>query len=249
MAYKKMKLFYGGAKRSTWCEFYDGPALMAADSLQAGGLMNVKEYKVGNGSFSHTLKFKGKDSPDFYGISLESDNGVMVDNIALRGSSGTFFYQINNSQLKQFYEYLNVKLIILQFGGNALPAIENAEKAANFANYIKYQISLVKKMAPDASIIFIGPSDMSIKVGTDYVTYPHLEALRNELRRVVLESDCAFFDLYDCMGGKNSMPGWVEQRLAATDYTHFSPQGARKIATLFYSELIKEYNLYLKTKN
>ncbi|WP_317898195.1 GDSL-type esterase/lipase family protein [Aurantibacillus circumpalustris] len=249
MTYKKLKLFYGAAKKRTWCEFYDGPALMAADSLDTGGLMRVKEYKVGNGSFTHTLKFRGKTSPDFYALSLESDNGVMVDNIALRGSSGTFFHLTNNSQLKQFYEYLNVKLIILQFGGNSLPAIENDDMAVNYSNYIKYQISLIKKMAPEASIIFIGPSDMSIKNGTEYITYPYLETMRDALRKVVLESDCAFFDMYDCMGGKNSMPEWVEKKLAATDYTHFSPQGARKIATLFYSELIKEYNAYLKTRN
>lgn len=249
LAYKKVKLFYGGARKRTWCEVYDGPALIAADSLEAGGILRMKEYAVGNGSNTHILKFKGKDSPDFYAMSLETETGVMVDNIALRGSSGTFFHQINNSQLKQFYDYLNVKLIILQFGGNSLPAISDKEMAINFSNYIKYQISLIKKMAPNASILFIGPSDMSIKEGTNYVTYPYLETMRNALKKVVLDSDCAFFDMYDAMGGKNSMPAWVEQKLAATDYTHFSPQGARKIATLFYSELIKEYNLYLKTIN
>jgi hypothetical protein len=45
------------------------------------------------------------------------------------------------------------------------------------------------------------------------------------------------------------MPGWVEQKLAATDYTHFSPQGARKMATLLYTALINEYNAYLRNKN
>jgi len=249
MAYKKLKLFYGGAQKRTWCEVYDGPALIAADSLEAGGIMRMKEYNVGNGSFAHTLKFTGKDSPDFYAISLESDNGVMVDNIALRGSSGTFFHQINSAQLKQFYDYLNVRLVILQFGGNSLPAINSPDMAINYSNYIKYQISLVKKLAPDASILFVGPSDMSIKEGTEYITYPYLETMRDALRKAVLDSDCAFFDMYDSMGGKNSMASWVDQKLAATDYTHFSPQGARKIATLLYSELIKEYNLYLKTKN
>jgi len=40
----------------------------------------------------------------------------------------------------------------------------------------------------------------------------------------------------------------VDQKLAATDYIHFSPQGARKIATLFYSAIINEYNTYLKNR-
>jgi lysophospholipase L1-like esterase len=89
---------------------------------------------------------------------------------------------------------------------------------------------------------------MSVKSGTDYVTHPQLENTRDALKKVALETGCAFFDMYDCMGGSNSMASWVDQKLAATDYIHFSPQGARKIATLFYSALISEYNAYLKTK-
>ncbi len=246
--YKKVKLFYGGAQTKTWCEFYDGPALSGADSLEAGGYLKMKEYNVGIGSLSHEFKFKGKDSPDFYAVSLESETGVMVDNIALRGSSGTFYHQINSAQLKQFYDYFNVKLIILQFGGNALPSIKDATMAVNYAGYLRGQISIVKKLAPQASIIFIGPADMSVKEGTEYVTHPQLENTRDAIKKAVLESGCAFFDMYDCMGGKNSMPSWVDEKLAATDYIHFSPQGARKIATLCYSAIINEYNSYLKTK-
>jgi lysophospholipase L1-like esterase len=248
MNYSRLRLFYGGASASTWCEFYDGPALVSADSLTRGGTFNVKEFPVVKGSNDHTLKFRGKDSPDFYGISLEGDKGVIVDNIALRGSSGTFFHQVNNAQLREFYSYLNVRFIILQFGGNSLPSIKDDEMAVNYGNYIRYQISLLKKMAPSASILFIGPSDMSIKQGTEYVTYPMLERTRDEIRKAVLETGCAFFDMYDAMGGYNSMASWVEQKLAATDYTHFSPQGARRIATLLYSALIREYNQYLSKK-
>ncbi len=246
LGYKKLKLFYGGAQRKTWCEFYDGPALSGADSLMDGGNFNVKEFAVTPGSSQHELKFKGKDSPDFYAMSLESPTGIYVDNIAQRGSSGTFFQRLNYGQLKSFYDHLNVKLIILQYGGNALPAIKSKENAINFANYFKGQILLVKKLAPGASILFIGPADMSVKEGTEYVTHPYLEDTRNALKNVVLEMGCAYFDMYDCMGGKNSMPTWVSEKLAAEDYIHFSPQGARKMATLIYSSLLFNYNAYLK---
>lgn len=249
MAYKKLKLFYGGAQAGTWCEFYDGPALISADSLESGGYFRVKEYGVGQGSNVHTFRFSGKDSPDFYAISLESESGIYVDNIPLRGSSGTFFHLINNAQLKAFYDYLNVKLIILQFGGNVMPSIKDAQMAANFGDYMRYQLSIIRKLAPNASILFIGPSDMSVKQGTDYVTTPFLEETRNAIKKAALDYDCAFFDMYDCMGGRNSMPLWVDQKLAATDYTHLSPQGARKIATLLYTALMNEYNSYLRAAN
>lgn len=249
LLYKKLKLFYGGAQSKTWCEFYDGPALITADSLEIGGYMKIKNYEVGRESNNHRFKFVGRDSPDFYAISLESDNGIMVDNIPLRGSSGTFFHQINAAQLKSFYDYLNVKLIILQFGGNVLPSVKDATMAANYGDYFRYQLSIVKKLAPDASILFIGPADMSVKQGTSYVTTPFLEETRDAIKKAVLDNGAAYFDMYDCMGGRNSMPIWVEQKMAATDYIHFSPQGARKIATLFYTALIKEYNNYLNQKN
>jgi lysophospholipase L1-like esterase len=44
------------------------------------------------------------------------------------------------------------------------------------------------------------------------------------------------------------MPSWVnaEPELARPDYTHFSPRGAKLVASMFYNALILEYNNYLK---
>jgi lysophospholipase L1-like esterase/flavodoxin len=247
-AYKKIKLFYGGAQNKTYVELYENGSLNTTDSLNAGGNFNIKEFTLNQSALLQEFKFKGKDSPDFYGVSLEGNKGVMVDNFGLRGSSGTFFNQINYGQLKQFYDYLNSKLIILQFGGNALPYMTTKEQADNFGTYLKAQILTIKKLAPEASILVIGPADMSVKVGANYETHPQLENLRDAIKRNAFETDCAFFDMYNCMGGKNSMLSWVEQGIGAKDYIHFSSGGARKIAVLLYSSLISDYNTFTKSK-
>jgi len=246
-SYKKLKLFYGGSQYRTYAEFYENGTLNQADSLQAGGNFNIREYTLNSKPLLQEFRFKGKDSPDFYGLSLESETGVMVDNMGLRGSSGTFFNQINYGQLKSFYDYLNVKFIILQFGGNALPYIKEKSQTDNFGKFLSSQIQTIKKIAPQASILVIGPADMSVKEGADYVTHPQLESLRDAIRKAAFDNNCAFFDMYDCMGGRNSMVSWVDQKIAATDYIHFSSGGARKIATLLYSALINDYNTYKKT--
>lgn len=246
-AYNKLKMFYGGAKTKVLCEFYDGGVFKASDSLNVGGNFNIKEYAVTPGSLNHEFQFSGVDSPDFYGVSLEGNRGVMVDNVGLRGSSGTFFNQINYGQLKQFYDHLNVRLVILQFGGNTLPYLKDKAMADNFGGYLKAQIATIKKIAPNASILVIGPADMSVKEGTEYVTHPLLEDLRDAIRKAAFDMDCAFFDMYDCMGGRNSMVSWVEAGIAAKDYIHFSPGGARKIATLLYSSLINDYNTFVRS--
>ena len=79
------------------------------------------------------------------------------------------------------------------------------------------------------------------------ITHPLLEDLRNAIRKAAFDMDCAFFDMYDCMGGRNSMVSWVEAGIAAKDYIHFSPGGARKIATLLYSSLINDYNTFVRS--
>jgi lysophospholipase L1-like esterase len=247
-AYKKIKLFYGGAQTKTHVELYENGTLNTSDSLVAGGNFNIKEFNLNQGALLQEFKFKGKDSPDFYGVSLEGGKGVMVDNFGLRGSSGTFFNQINFGQLKQFYDYLNTKLIILQFGGNSLPYITTKEQAYAFGSYLKAQINIIKKLSPQASILVIGPADMSVKVGAGYETHAQLEDLRDAIKKAAFDSDCAFFDMYSCMGGRNSMLAWVEQGIGAKDYIHFSSGGARKIAVLLYSSLMSDYNQFVKNR-
>ena len=247
-AYKKIKLFYGGAQTKTHVELYENGTLNSSDSLLVGGNFNIKEFNLNQGPLLHEFKFKGKDSPDFYGVSLEGGKGVMVDNFGLRGSSGTFFNQINFNQLKSFYDHLNTKLIILQFGGNALPYITSKEQADAFGSYLRAQIIIIKKLVPQASILVIGPADMSVKVGADYETHPQLENLRDAIKKAAFDTDCAFFDMYNCMGGRNSMLTWVEEGIGAKDYIHFSSVGARKIAVLLYSSLMSDYNGFVKSK-
>ena len=193
-----------------------------------------------------TISFNGSDSPDVYGISLEGSNGVVMDNIPLRGSSGTIFSKQDATLLGNMYAALSPNLIIMEFGGNTIPYTKSDDGAVKYGKWFKSQINYMKRRNPNAAIIVIGPGDMSIKEGTEFVTYPYLEAVRDAMKDAALNSGCVFWDMYEVMGGKNSMPKWVEAEpsLAASDYIHFSPKGAKKIAEEFSVKLFNMYNEY-----
>lgn len=248
-SYNKVKLFYASTRKKTQIQFIENDVLKNTDTLSTKGNFNIKQFDLSQVPNTFEIKFQGKDSPDIFGLSLEGDGGVMVDNFGLRGSSGTFFNQMNLQHLKLFYDYLNTKFIILQFGGNTMPNILDKTMAANFGDFLRAQINAIRKIAPNVSILVIGPADMSIKDGDMYVTYPLLEDVRDAIRLAAFQTNCAFFDMYDCMGGRNSMVSWVDQGIAATDYIHFSPAGARKIAVLLYSALMNDYNNFIQKKN
>ncbi len=192
------------------------------------------------------IKFKGKESPDIFGISLEGTNGVVMDNIPLRGSSGTLFTRQDEDLLRQMYKSLSPNMIILEFGGNTVPYIKYNKQIKDYGSWFKQQINYLKRINPNTAILVIGPGDMSVKDKTEFVTEPLLEDIRDALKDAALSSDCLFWDMYEGMGGRNSMPLWVktEPALGASDYIHFTPKGAVKISQIFIKELYKMYDAY-----
>jgi hypothetical protein len=97
----------------------------------------------------------------------------------------------------------------------------------------------------------MGVSDMSRKVESHYESYPNIEKIRNAQRQAAFKANCAFWDTYEAMGGKNSMPSWVfsDPPLARKDFTHFTYKGSVVIAKMFYKALMNEYNKYLQNNS
>lgn len=242
--FNKVTVWYGQSKESVKVKFFNNNELINEQVLDSKDILDKKTFAVKNND-EVMFELEGSESPYIYGISLESfDNGVYVDNISLRGSSGTFFHQIDKNLLKRFVEELNVSLIILQFGGNVMPMIDSEEKAKQYGDYINYQLKVIKNICPQIPVLFVGPSDMSVNINGVMQTHPHLESVIGYIKQAVFKNGYAFFDMYRAMGGRNSMPVWVQENIAAKDYVHFSPAGARKMAMLIYYSLMKDLQTY-----
>ncbi len=190
---------------------------------------------------------KGNKAPELYGVALDSKKGITFDNIPLRGSSGIEFSRIPKAHLRKQFETLNVKFLILQFGVNIVP---NPLPDYKFYEDLFYeQLMFLKSIRPDISILVVGVSDMSRNIGGNYESYPNIEKIRNAQKNASFKAKCAFWDLYEAMGGKNSMPSWVFAKptpLANKDFTHFTPKGAELVAEMLYKALLTEYDLYHK---
>ena len=181
---------------------------------------------------------------EIYGLMLDGGGGVSVDNIAMRGVSGTLFTSIERQTLAPFFSQQNVSLIILQYGGNSVPYLRDSRGISNYKRQLMAQIALFRQMSPASRILFIGPSDMATADGEEMKTYPRLPEIVDSLRAAALESGVAFWNMYRAMGGRGSMVRWVEAnpQLAGEDYIHFTPRGSRKMAEL----LCQTFDFYYK---
>jgi len=195
--------------------------------------------------------FKGPDSPEVQSILLDGNSGVYVDNIALRGSNGNIFKRIDYRDISSQIADLQTKLIILQFGGNSVPYVTTSEQAKDYASYFGAQIKFLKKMAPDASFLVIGPSDMSTSIDGEFQTWPGIPLVRDAMKEIAFAEGCGYWDMFEVMGGTNSMVSWVQSDppYAGTDYTHFTPLGARKMAEFLYKSIQAEYDAWHASAN
>lgn len=245
--FKKFRLFYGNNTKSVVIQIFAGNQLIDFTSLSPTEF-GIYSATIPNDPNEITVKFIGADSPDVYAVAFDNSKGIAVDNIPTRGASGTFFTKIDFNHLKKSYDALNVGLVILEFGGNTLPYLKDSAACEKYGKYYLSQIYRIQRLIPGVPIIVIGVADMSKKEKTEFVSYPLLEKLQSELKKAAFTAGAGFWDMYQAMGGKNSMSAWVDAKppLAAPDYTHFTSKGANVIANMFYNALIREYNEWKK---
>jgi len=241
-----LKIFYGNIKRSFQVEVeFDN------QSTQDFAYLLEKDFDLVTFNMpqdwqSWKMNMNAEENFEIYGIAMDCPSGIAVDNIAFRGSSGTEFKRFSKKVLSSQIQFLNVKLIIVQFGVNIVPYVRKDYRY--FEEQFYKQLVFLKENTPNIPILVVGVSDMAKKENGEFLSYPNIELIRDAQRRAAFKSGCAFWDLFEAMGGENSIPSWVRASpaLASPDYTHFTPQGADIVAEMLYEAIMYEYQKFRK---
>jgi|YelNatPaOPRAMG01_1025707.scaffolds.fasta_scaffold00094_10 lysophospholipase L1-like esterase len=238
-SFSLVRIFYSNAKNSSIKYSFDGTAEQTA-VLKPGNAVQELILKAPNGA-AHSIKIitTMADQAYFYGVSLENGNGVYVDNFPWRGNTGLGFTNISESSLKQFGKLLNYKLLLLSFGANETSF--GSGDNSWYENQMVKVINNLKKAFPETSIILLGVGDRAIKRGTRFVTDPAVPALIKTQESIASKTGIAFWNLFEAMGGQNSMEAWVKANLCLMDYTHPSLKGAQKIGNMIAEAIIDAY--------
>ncbi len=242
--FKSLRLFYSGAEAPAAIECAaDGREPVFVD-LEPGDEIKQAVLKFDPPARRIKLTVRGRNAFPVYGAFWDGEGGLQVDNFALRGNSGLALAEIPAGVLQEFDRLLDYRLIILHFGTNVTSPDQQ--------DYSWYRAGMAKVVRhfqaafPNASILLIGAGDRSYKADTEYMTIPTVPLLVETQRRAAADTGAAFWDLYEAMGGLNSMVGWVNHNpvLAALDYTHLSAAGSRRVAEFLYNALMVRFKTY-----
>jgi hypothetical protein len=107
-------------------------------------------------------------------------------------------------------------------------------------------INNLKKAFPEASFLLMSVSDRSSNSRGKFETMNAIPAMRNAQRMIAQETKIAFWDMFEAMGGENSMVRFVMAKpaLAAKDYTHLNFKGGKKLAGSLVKSLLYSHELH-----
>lgn len=247
-SFSTVKIFYKDSKKSCSAKYSFNDSGLKTFNLKEGS--EVKETILNyDNAKSIKLEFNGCGKTLFYGVSLENGNGIYVDNFPVKGNSGASLYDIHEDVLKDFSNLLNYKLILINFGLNILSPTHD-----NYEWYEKRMIKVInhfKKAFPETSFLIISVGDKGIKKGSRFISDPGIQKLIEAQKNIAKKTNTAFWNLFEAMGGKNSINDWVNAGppLAYKDYAHLSYEGGKAAADLLTNALMKEYENFKNMQN
>ena len=243
--FNRVALHYGECNYPIAIKVYNNGALIQQDSLVTDGAYHKYNINLPSTPTDLKIELSGKVSADFYGLTLDRGTGVQIDNVAMRGASGTLFTRNNNTTYTQMFKALDPKVVIMQYGGNSVPYLKDSTGVRRYAKRMLSQIKWIKRKKPSISVLFIGPTDLSTSVNGEMVTYDLLPYLNETLKETCTQNGVAYWNMFNAMGGANSMPVWVEEKLAGKDYVHFTPKGTRYISEILFMALYLDLKSHL----
>ena len=211
----------------------------SAQDLQSDG--DSVQQRQNISSLSYTVSNIGSATL-LYGVALEPATGVVVDNFSMRGSAGYTLSQIPAATLAQFAAQRPYDLIVVHFGLN----VANS-KQGNYSGYIKQMgqaIDHLRQAYPQAAILVVSMPDRDQRTDAGLRTMRGVEQLVAYQQLMASEHGISFFNLFQAMGGRESMKNLVDRGLANKDYTHINFKGGRHLARFLFDAMMAGYHSY-----
>ena len=127
-----------------------------------------------------------------------------------------------------------------------MPMISGPKSISSYMVELDKQIKYFKEVAPQATILFIGPADMGKSYNGKVTTWKGLPELNDSIKALALRNDVAYWDMFHVMGGESSMAQYVKHRppLGSPDHIHFTFLGAQEIGDNLAKSLITYHDFY-----
>jgi lysophospholipase L1-like esterase len=176
-----------------------------------------------------------------YGVSIEGESGVVLDNFSFRGVTGLELTKLDPAFLRSMTATQPYDLVVLEYGTNVL---YNPDQVAQDWYYGKMKPVLkhIRSALPEADLLVVSTSDRAFRYDGQWKSALAMDTLVKVQAQLALDVNAAFFNLYQSMGGEGTIVRWAEgtPALANRDYIHPNEAGAQWLGGLFYEAMVRD---------
>jgi lysophospholipase L1-like esterase len=177
------------------------------------------------------------------GLSTENSSGVTYEAAGINGAEASLFLRWNEALQQTLVAEANPALIVLAYGTNEAGDRNWTEEG--YAAMFQRIIERVRRLAPNASILVVGPPDRALRAGRRaWKPFAGVDRIVAAQRTVCRKMNCAYWDQRSRMGGLGSMRDWVSISWAQPDHTHFTGEGYTELASVLFSDITEQYDRY-----
>ena len=198
----------------------------------------VYKYTPEPGTHDYLLRTTSPEPVRLFGWTSDANKGVTLETLGINGAQASVMLNWDEAIWSAEVAERDPALIILAYGTNEAnnPKFEWEEYRAD----LRAVLARVRKAAPAASILMIGPPDC----GRLHAALPHLDEVVRVQRGVAQEMGAAFWDWRQNMGGPGATDLWVRAGLGQADHIHLTSDGYRLLGEALFEELEMENSHY-----
>ena len=221
----------------------------AVTSHKFGGSPGVQMFETTGNMTSIDYRFTNIGSgTTLFGMALESNTGVVLDNFSVRGASGTTLAKIPVNTLNDFSRLRPYDLIIIHFGLNVAVKGNPTSVMEGYTRKMKKVVQHFQSNFPKASIMIVSVSDRDQRSENGFKTMHEVKKLVALQERMAADTHVAFYNFFKAMGGEGSIKLLVDRNMANKDYTHLSFGGGTAVAKKVFPSFIAGLDNYKRRK-
>jgi GDSL-like Lipase/Acylhydrolase family len=204
-------------------------------------------YQPVKGTHRFVLKTLSAKPVRLFGWVADKDSGVTYETLGINGAEASVILRWDENMLATYLRRRDPGLIVLAYGTNE--AISGGWTSEKYQAMFSNVLLRIRRAIPNASILILGPPDSWSSYDGSRRPAPGVDRIISAQKAACREIGCAFWDTRERMGGAGSMRDWVQSGFAQHDYIHMTNTGYRRLGTVLFSDIMRQYELFKKVRS
>ena len=180
-----------------------------------------------------------------FGVTLERDRGVVVDNMALVSATAKNMLENQADHFRAQLAHRGADLVIVMLGTNEAQWLSGSDRSmAEYEQVWTKLLAPIRAARPNASCLVMSPLDQAEVKDDRLVARRGVPHMIDTQRKVAFAAGCGFWDTFTWMGGSGAAIKWNRRGLLGSDFAHLSRQGTSSVADGLADALVAGYKAY-----